>query len=393
MTEEAGTTGDSVVPASPGEQVRSVLLVTGLVAGGVGRHVAQLADGLRRRGVQVHLACPDVVCARFDLDRSAEQVHPVDIGARPHPLRDRQAIRTLREAMATPVDVVHAHGLRAGALSVLAAGARAERTVPVLVTQHNAAPHGRLAAAVHRGLERVVAQRADAVLGVSADLVARSRDLGAPGVERAVVAAIRAEPSRTAAQVRAELEISQDTVLVVAVGRLATQKGFDRLIEAFGDPVLRETDHLVVIAGDGPLRERLQREIDRTGSAVRLLGHRDDVADLLGAADIALSTARWEGQPVWLQEALSVGAALVVTDVGGTAEVVGDAAALVDPERPQQLIDTLAELLGDPERRTDLRRASLDRAGELPTGDDAVEAALRSYGRALARSQPGSGVD
>ena len=64
---------------------------------------------------------------------------------------------------------------------------------------------------------------------------------------------------------------------------------------------------------------------------MRLLGHRDDVPDLLAAADVVVSSAVWEGQPVGLQEALHAGAAVVATDVGGTAAVVGDAALLVPP--------------------------------------------------------------
>ena len=77
------------------------------------------------------------------------------------------AVRDLRR-LSRDADVVHAHGLRAGALCCLATTGR--RT-PVVLTLHNAAPAGRLTGAVHAVLERVVARRAALVLGVSADLV------------------------------------------------------------------------------------------------------------------------------------------------------------------------------------------------------------------------------
>lgn len=398
---------ESSPDGGPGAGVESVLLVTGLVAGGIGRHVAQLAGELRRAGIEVSVACPDVVAARFDL-RSVATVHPVEIGSRPQPLRDRTVLHTLRDVMAEH-DVVHAHGLRAGSLATLAGPAAEERTVPVVVTVHNAAPEGRLAAVVHRGLERVVCRGADVVLGVSQDLMTAATALGAPVVERAVVAASRAVPSRTAEQVRAELQIPDDAALVVSVGRLAAQKGFDRLLEILvemldgephdgpGQPTApapaeaalaelgsgRPRGFRVVIAGDGPQREHLQRGIDRYHLPVRLLGHREDVADLLGAADAVISTARWEGQPVWLQEALSVGAPVIATDVGGTAEVIGSGGVLVDPDTPAEFAAQLRRVLEDPSHRSELAAAALRRAGELPDAADAVESAIAVYGRAV----------
>jgi len=56
-----------------------------------------------------------------------------------------------------------------------------------------------------------------------------------------------------------------------------------------------------------------------------------DIPELLAAADVAVSAAVWEGQPIWLQEALAAGCPIVATDVGGTAAVVGDAAVLTPP--------------------------------------------------------------
>lgn len=389
-----------------GASIDTVLLVAGLVEGGVGRHVAQLAQGLHDRGIGVGVACPDVVAARFGL-REFARVHPVEIGSRPQPLRDRTAVQTLREVVPTYA-VVHAHGLRAGALSALASEPLEKRKVPLVVTTHNAAPQGRLAAVVHQGLERMVCRNADAVLGVSQDLIAHAAALGAERVDRAVVAALRAQPARGADAVRAELDIPQDQVLVVSVGRLAAQKGFDRmldmLVEVLGvDPAVPSAagsgpgesgeraaagaqlpPFRVVIAGDGPQRDHLQRRIDRFRLPVQLLGRREDVADLLGAADLTLSTARWEGQPVWLQEALSVGAPILASDVGGTAEVIGAGGMLIDPELPGAFAAEFRRALREPGRRADLAQAARHRAAELPTAQDAVEAALVSYGRAVA---------
>lgn len=355
-------------------------MVTGLVAGGVGRHVEQLTRSLVGWGHQVTVATPPVVAARFGLADVATQVVALEIGNRPAPHRDRRTIATLREAM-QEVDVVHAHGLRAGALSVLARDGAGPPAV--VVTSHNAAPEGRLAAAVHRGLDRVVCRGADLVLGVSADLADAAQERGATDVGLAVVPAsgMRA-PARARAEVLAELGVPDQTRLLVAVGRLSPQKGFDRLLDAVEGADLGE-ETLLVIVGDGPQAQALERRIHRADLPVRLLGHRDDVPDLLGAADVCVSAARWEGQPVWLQEALAVGAPIVATDVGGTAQVLDGAAILVPGDDPRALASALSGMLADPARRADLRRRALARADQLPTAEDAAQAALTAYRRAV----------
>lgn len=353
-------------------------MVTGVVAGGVGRHVEQLTQSLVARGHTLVVASPPVVASRFGLAEAGAELVPLEIGSRPLPHRDRRSVATLREAMAD-VDVVHAHGVRAGALSVLA---REEPTPPLVVTAHNTAPEGRLAAVVHWNLDRVVCRGADLVLGVSRDLMETARDRGARDVAPAVVPAVRVEPVRDRAAVRAELGLDERTRLVVAVGRLAPQKGFDRLLDALDVAGLEARAVQVVIAGEGPQAEALQRRIDRSGLPVRLLGHRSDVPDLLAAADVAVSAARWEGQPVWLQEALSVGAPIVATDVGGTEQVLDGAGLLVPGDDPEALGAALTALLSDDVLRADLSTRARARAMDLPTAEDAAEAALAAYRRA-----------
>ena len=99
---------------------------------------------------------------------------PVDIAARARPARDAAAAFRLRQWLArdTP-DVLHAHGLRAGALAALALALPGAPPAALAVTVHNAPPASGPAAAVYAGLELIVARRADAVLTVSGDLDSR----------------------------------------------------------------------------------------------------------------------------------------------------------------------------------------------------------------------------
>jgi len=160
---------------------------------------------------------------------------------------------------------------------------------------------------------------------VSDDLAALATASGSPDARWTPVSApALAPPTRAVEVVRAELGATGRS-LVLAVGRLAEQKGFD-VLAAAADTLADETNAPVIaIAGDGPERERLSR------SALLLLGPREDVAELIAAADVVVMPSRWEGWPLVAQEALRAGAALVATPVGGLPQLVGDAAAWVTP--------------------------------------------------------------
>lgn len=360
-----------------------VLVVLGTSAGGVGRHVQGLGSSLVAAGHHVVVAAPAAVLEQFDLGAVASSTVPVEVGDRPHPVGDARAVRDLA-AVAAGADVVHAHGLRAAALAVLATRRGGP---PVVATLHNAAPGGALTGLVYAGLERVLARGADLVLGVSADLVERMTSLGARRTGLAVVAAPPARPAgRDRFAVRADLGLPGSTALGVVLARLAPQKGLDLLLDAHrelrDDP---DVDLLTVVAGDGPLHDHLAGRIAAERLPVRLLGRREDVPDLLAASDVVISSAVWEGQPVGLQEALHAGAAVVATDVGGTAAVVGDAALLVPWGEPVSLARAVRDVIRHGAVRDDLRSKAVERAAELPTGDDALDAALASYASVLRR--------
>lgn len=353
-----------------------VLVVLGTSAGGVGRHVHDLVGSLTAAGHQVVVACPPGVDTHFAMHEVATGVVPLGLSDRPHPARDARAVRDLARVVAR-ADVVHAHGLRAAGVAVLAVG---RAPVPVVATLHNGAPSGALTGAVYAALERLVARRSALVLGVSADLVERMRRLGARRTGLAVVAA---PPPRSATRdryaVRADLGLGGPTALAVVVARLAPQKGLDLLLDAHAELVADDLDLVTVVAGDGPLRAPLQARIDAEQLPVRLLGHRDDVPDLLAAADVVVSSAVWEGQPVGIQEALHAGAAVVATDVGGTAAVAGDAALLVPAADPVSLSRAIRDVVLHGAVRDDLRSKAVERSAHLPTGADALEAALTAY--------------
>lgn len=349
-----------------------VATVVGTTTGGTGRHLQSVLAGLQGLGAQVVVLGPAPVEETFAFSRSGARFEPVPISDRPHPLGDARTLAKLRQVLRS-ADVVHAHGLRAGALAALAL-ALVRKRPPLIVTLHNAVIAGGFTAVVYGTLERIVARRADLVLGVSPDLEERMRKLGAREVGHALVPApitASGEPGGRD-RLRAELGVG-DRALVVVVGRLAAQKGLSTLLDATAGWALREPRPLVAIAGEGPLEGEIRDRVLAEDLPVRLLGQRADIPALLAAADVAVVPSVWEGQPLIVQEMLRAGRPIVATRVGGIPGLTGeDAAILVPPADLQALRQAVTRILDEPETATALAAAARRRAAELPTEEDAV---------------------
>jgi glycosyltransferase involved in cell wall biosynthesis len=356
--------------------------VIGTVAGGTAAHVAALAAGCARAGAQVAVLGPGGARSCFDPRLSYLQA---EIGDRPRPARDAAVLAGLRRQIrALGPDVVHAHGVRAGAFAALALTPRpaaGQQSPSLVVTVHNAPPDGAARRAVYGALERLCARRSDVVLCASDDLVARMRGLGAVTATRFDVPAGPAAPPSAAAVARAAADIdARGRPVVLAAGRLARQKGFDVLIAAAARWRGLPGGPRTVIAGDGPLAGRLAEQARLAEADVILLGNRQDVPALLAAADVFVLPSRWEARALILQEAMRAGRAIVATEAGGTPELTGaDAAVLIPPEDDAALAEAVLAVLADPARAATLGLAARARAGAFPTQDDAVRQALGIY--------------
>ena len=396
-------------PVSPGPGERSgsplrIAYVLGTTAGGTGPHVAMLAQGCAARGMAVRVFGPAATGRRYfpardQRDAAGPGGAPrqgdgagqgpgalftvVEMADRPRPARDLAAVLRLRRLLrGCAPDLVHAHGLRAGAFAAMAQIGLPYRLV---VTVHNAPPTTRLGRVVHAALERLTARRADAVTWVSEDLATRMRRAGARDGGRAVVAApgfAPPEPDQVAAA-REDLG-GADRPAVFAVGRLAEQKGFAVLIEAAARWQDRDLRPRLAIAGEGPLAGALASQARAAGVAVRFLGRRDDVPALMAAADVVVVPSLWDGQPLVVQEALRSGQPLVASRAGGIPDLTGEEGALLVPAGDAgALAEAVLSVLDDPGVAARLRAAATERSGVLPGGRDAVDSALALYRRVL----------
>ncbi|MFC9961989.1 glycosyltransferase family 4 protein [Streptomyces nigra] len=354
--------------------LRTVQVLGGGNAGS-SAHVRSLSSGLVARGVRVTVCAPLEADHLYDFKGAgAEHVHVPRSS-------DPASVAALRAACAD-ADLVHAHGLHASFRSVLALSGRG---TPLVVTWHDRAHAEGARAHLVRLLERRVVRNASVVLGTTSALVDRARRTGARDARLAAVALPRPrrtpehdDPDRLTGKARAELGAT-GRPLLIAVGALERHRGYDVLLDAARAWRALDPAPLVVIAGEGPLRAELQRRIEDEALPVRLIGRRDDVTDLLAAADVALLPSRWEARSVLAQEALHARVPLVATETGGVPELVGDAAELVPYGDSGALADAVVRLLGDPTRRDLLRERGVRQAATWPTEDETVAQVLSVY--------------
>jgi glycosyltransferase involved in cell wall biosynthesis len=354
---------------------RRIVELLATSTGGVGTHVHSVLPAVAAAGAAVRVCGPAATERLFRFTEAGAAFTPVEISAGVSPLTDLRAGVALRRA-AHGIDLVHAHGLRAGLVAALARprGARRWRLV---LTLHNPVPSGggplrRVLAAA----ERIAVRGADMVLAASDDLADNARRQRAPDVRLAPVAAPDLPaPVRSAAEVRAGLGLPDGRPLVVAVGRLHPQKGYDVLLSAAGrwaaDERLPEVP-CVAIAGEGPLHDELAARIRGQRLPVVLLGRRDDVADLVRAADVCVLPSRWVARSLTAQEVLRAGTPLVATRTGGLPGLLGSAAELVPVGDDAALADAVVRLLTDPGAAARLADAGRRQAATWP--DEAATA-------------------
>jgi len=366
-----------------------VLIVVGTSTGGIGQHVRSLAAGLVARGQRVVVAGPKETEVTFSFTEVGARFVEAPIGVTPSP-RDLAVARTLARWV-KGADVVHAHGFRAGVVALsagaghswLVAGVR--RTgVPLVVTWHNQVLAGGLKGDLMHRVEGAVARGATLSLGASADLVEAATAAGGNAVLGPVAAPEPRGSTRTRDQVRQEMGIG-DAPMVLAVGRLHTQKDYPTLVAAMASLQSRDPRPILVVAGDGPEESAVRADIAQHGVEAQLLGRRSDVPDLLRAADLLALSSVWEARALVVQEAMQVGLPVVATAVGGLPELVGDDALLVPPGDVQALAAALADVLDHPTEAAARAERALHRSAEWPNEDAVVDEVLGHY-RSLRRS-------
>lgn len=267
--------------------------------GGLEKHVIELSNGLAHRGYQVSVIAHAKYQNRLNI---AINFFAVDLSkSRRNPIILWQLFQAIKKSQP---DVLH---VQANKAVVMVAPLLNWLDVPCVATLHNK----------KNKLQDFM--RFDRVIAVSQQVAAQFKQqdkvrvvLNGVSMQAASKALIDKTPTNKTSN-------DKTSIKAIAIGRLVSAKGFDLLISAW-----QKIDAKLQIIGDGPDYNALQSQIYALGLEhhIELLGHRQDVPQLLSQADVFIISSRNEGGPYTLAEALLMQTPVLSTDVGMVAEVL-----------------------------------------------------------------------
>ena len=339
-------------------------IISSLGTGGAERVAQVLCNQWANRGHGVHLVTfeapgtPSIyplesAITRHQLDLLRESAGIIDSLAR-NVHRIRSIRRTLGEI---EPDVAVAFATETNILAILAS---VGRPWPVVISER-----------IHPGHHRI--GRPYSILRTftypfAEDVVVQTKEIASwmkehVGIHARIVPN-PVDPRRFARRGTARSHDCADVKRLVAVGRLDPQKGFDVLLDAFARIADKHSSWTLTIFGEGPERAALQDQAARLGIAERVSfpGRVDDIPAKLAETDLFVHSARYEGYPNVVIEALAAECCVVATDCpGGTRELLRDGryGILVPPDDRDHLAQALGRLMADEAERVRL-------AGEAP---------------------------
>ncbi len=365
-------------------RIRVLQVIGSLHFGGAERLVAHLATGID------HTRFDMMVCCTREAGKIGEQIAAsglpvVALGSRQGLQRYGVPLSMLRMIRAHAPDVVHTHGLVAltgvGPLAYL-------RALPYWIHTFHYGNYP-YKSARQMWLERALSRRASKLVAVAAaqrDAIARFHRLP---IERLIVISNGVSPNpflnlpEVRRRKRQELGFADTDFVVASISVLSEQKGVEYFLRAAAEILQRRPDVKFLVVGGGPLEMQLRAEADRLGlnEYIRFTGWRADVQELLLSIDIYVMASLWEAMPLALLEAMAARRAIVATNVGNNAEIVGlgDAAMVVPPRDSAALANCICQLIESPATANALASRALDRFEQNYTAATAMNAYQSLY--------------
>ncbi len=316
--------------------------------GGAENFAAQLVRALGERGHAVRLAATR---DNGDLFRTVARDLPVSACRRKARL-DPEVLRFLaREIRTFRPDVLHSHNF--GPNSWSRALAMAHPRLKLVCHFHS----GRIRSQSRRSvwIERALNRRASILIAVSEEIarILVADHLIAPRRVRVVPVGIDMEPLRRAAADESILPAgARHRVRLLHIASMTPVKNHRLLLESFaalsGCP-----DAALLLAGDGPLRDDVERQVDALGlrDRVAILGERRDIPELLTLSRCTVLPSLAEGLPLAILESMAAGVPVIASRVGGIPNLVDDGRTgmLVPPGDGAELTAAMQRALADPE--------------------------------------------
>lgn len=327
---------------------KSTILHTEASTGWGGQEIRVILESgeFAKRGYRVLLACPAE--ARISAKAAEAGIEVINLPM-PGPFNPKAIRRLLSIIKSEQVDIIHTHSSRD---SWLAGIAGRLSKIPVVRSRHLSTPVGKswFTSFVYRSLpDKIITSGAE----IKRMLVERNR------IDPAKIVSIPAgvdteeyNPEVSGAKVTEELGLKAAYPVVGCVAMLRSWKGHKDLFDAAVRVIKKYPEARFVIAGDGPIRERLSTQIRTLGieKSVIMTGLRKDVPEIIAALDIfvLLSTAS-EATSQVIPQALAIGRPVVATDVGGLPEIIEDnvTGLLIPKEDPAAIAGAIIKLADD----------------------------------------------
>lgn len=353
-----------------------------IVEGGLARHVCKLAEGLQRRGVEVHVLTRGDAALPETAVQNGVTVHRVPEPAKPADLDQFVAwIEHMNDDMiaagrqlqaAAPFDVIHGHDwLVARAGRALAADTGAPWVVTVHATEHGrhqgwveAYPQSHI-----HGVERWMTHEASRVIACSHymqehcseifELPADRIDVIPNGIDPTDLTPVGDLPA-----FRAQFA-APDDALVILAGRLVYEKGFQLALEALPRIIEDLGKVRFVVAGSGTHEHELRQQAQELGLLEHgtFLGWVDDTQlhSLYAVADLCVIPSIYEPFGLVALEAMASGCVCIVADTGGLREIVPESAGLRFTARDSAALgEAIERALTDPALRATLQQEARD---------------------------------
>ena len=305
--------------------MRILLLSTSMGMGGADKQLLSAAQEMLLRGHDV-LIVSLTPLGPMGLEAQNLGIPTESLGMRRSWPDPRGLVRLARRVRAWRPDVLHSHMVHA---NLLARVLRLFVPIPAMVsTIHNIYEGGALRMAAYRLTNHLV-DLITIVSEAAADRFVRegivTRDLLRVIPNGLDTDRFRNLPAEARESLRRSMGLEHEFVWI-AVGRFEISKDYPNMLHAFAKVHQRASKTVLLLVGRGTYRDEIETLARTLGvaDAVRLLGVRNDVPELMSAADGYVMSSAWEGMPIVLLEGATAGLPIVATSVGGNHEVVCD---------------------------------------------------------------------
>lgn len=264
------------------------------------------------------------------------------------------------------IDLVHIHGTRATSNIYWAAK---NLNLPVIYTIHGWSFHNDQSPLVKKGrilFEKWITTKTNCNISVSISNqktgIEKMPNFKSVVIHNGIDLEKFNPSSNERKNVRKELKIADDAMVICLIGRITQQKDPLGLIKAFKNIVESNPKAVLLIVGDGEIKEaamQLALELKIEKSVV-FENFRNDIPDVLYSSDIYCLPSLWEGFPIGLLEAMAMGKPVIATKVDGSVEIIEDGknGFIIEPQNKHALIEALNKLINNKELRIQLGEAA-----------------------------------